>query len=183
VATDIRQMVENLRGFHDLRGRVILSVGSGGGQFLDLYREAGKILAVDSDPVALLQLEAAVSARGLQDLVELVQGDFFEVARRAEVVVFEFCLHEMPDAARALERARSLAPDVLVFDHAPGSRWAHHTVEEDKVLRSTQAMEGFDHPSTASSASGTTPSCATRWPPRGPSPSSALPPSRTSGTS
>jgi len=141
VATDIRQLTDNLRGFHDLHGRVVLSVGAGGGQFLDAYRDAARILAVDSDPAALRQLEAAVAARGLKDRVELVQADFFEVARRAEVVLFEFCLHEMPDPARALERAQSLAPEILVFDHAPGSEWAWHTVEEDKVLRSTQAME------------------------------------------
>jgi tRNA A58 N-methylase Trm61 len=141
MVTDIRRVVENLRGFHDLNGRVILSVGAGGGQFLDVYRDAGKILAVDSDPAALRQLEAAVAARGLQDRVELVRGDFFEVTRRGEVVLFEFCLHEMPDPAKALERARSLAPEVVVFDHAPGSEWAYHTVEEDKVLRSTEAME------------------------------------------
>jgi tRNA G37 N-methylase Trm5 len=142
VVTDIRQLTDNLRGFHDLQGRVILSVGAGGGQFLDVYREARRILAVDSDPAALRQLEAAVAARGLQDRVELVQGDFFEVDRRGEVVLFEFCLHEMPDPAKALERARSLASEVVVFDHAPGSEWAYHTVEEDKVRRSTEAMEG-----------------------------------------
>jgi tRNA G37 N-methylase Trm5 len=116
-------------------------VGAGGGQFLDLYRDAARIVAIDSDPAALRQLGAAVAARGLRDRVELVQGDFFEVARRAEVVVFEFCFHELPDPARALERARSLAPEVLVFDHAPGSPWAYYTVEEDKVVRSSQAME------------------------------------------
>ena len=141
MATDIRQLTDNLRGFHDLHGCVVLSVGAGGGQFLDAYRDAARILAVDSDPAALRQLEAAVAARGLKDRVELVQADFFEVARRAEVVLFEFCLHEMPDPARALERAQSLAPEILIFDHAPGSEWAWHTVEEDKVLRSTQAME------------------------------------------
>ncbi len=53
MATDIRQLTDNLRSFHDLRGRVILSVGAGGGQFLDAYRDAAKIVAVDSDPAAL----------------------------------------------------------------------------------------------------------------------------------
>jgi predicted RNA methylase len=143
VATDVRRVVENLRAFHDLGGREVLCVGAGGGQFLELYAEAGAVVAVDSDPAALRQLEAAVAARGLQDRVELVPGDFFEVGRRAEVVVFEFCLHEMPDPAKALERARSLAPEVLVFDHAPGSEWVHYTVEDEKVVRSTQAMEAF----------------------------------------
>lgn len=141
MATDLHELTDNLRAFHDLRGRVILSVGAGGGQFLDAYRDVAKIVAVDSDPAALRQLEAAVAARGLQDRVELVLGHFFEVARPVEVVVFEFCLHEIPDPARGLERARSLAREVVVYDHAPGSTWAYYTVEEDKVLRSTGAME------------------------------------------
>ncbi len=141
MATDIRQVTENLRAFHDLGGRVVLSVGAGGGQFLDLYRDAARVLAVDSDPAALRQLETAVTAGGLHERIELVQADFFEVARSADVVLFEFCLHEMPDPSLALGRARSLAPDVLVFDHAPGSTWAWHAAEEDKVVRSTQAME------------------------------------------
>ncbi len=143
MATDIRRLTENLRAFHDLEGRVVLSVGAGGGQFLDLYRDAARVLAVDSDPAALRQLEAAVAAHGLQDRMELVQADFFEAARSAEVVLFEFCLHEMPDPAKALARARSLAPETLVYDHAPGSTWAWHAAEEDKVAGSTQAMEAF----------------------------------------
>ncbi len=141
MVTDIRLLTENLRAFHDLEGRVVLSVGAGGGQFLDLYRDAARVLAVDSDPAALRQLEAAVTARGFQDRVDLVQADFFEVARKADVALFEFCLHEMPDPAKALQHARSLAPEVLVFDHAPGSTWAWHAAEEDKVVRSTRAME------------------------------------------
>jgi hypothetical protein len=36
-----------------------------------------------------------------------------------------------------------MGPEVLVFDHAPGSEWTYHTVEEEKVLRSTKAMEGW----------------------------------------
>jgi SAM-dependent methyltransferase len=141
VATDVRQVVENLRAFHDLGGRAVLTVGAGGGQFLGLYAEARTVVAVDSDPAALRQLEAAVTARGLAERFELVEGDFFEVDRRADVVVFEFCLHEMPDPAKALARARALAPEVVVFDHAPGSAWAHYTAEEEKVLRSTRAIE------------------------------------------
>jgi 2-polyprenyl-3-methyl-5-hydroxy-6-metoxy-1,4-benzoquinol methylase len=56
VATDIRQLTENLRSFRDLGGVVVLCVGAGGGQLLDVYRDAARILAVDSDPAALGQL-------------------------------------------------------------------------------------------------------------------------------
>ena len=36
--------------------------------------------------------------------------------------------------------AAALAPDVVVLDHAPGSEWAWHVVEEEKVERSAEAM-------------------------------------------
>ena len=45
----------------------------------------------------------------------------------------------MPDPERALAHARTLAPDVVVLDHAPGSEWAWHVVEEEKVARSAEA--------------------------------------------
>jgi predicted RNA methylase len=141
MAVDLRRVVEYLRGFYDFTDRVLLWVGAGGGQFLDVYREARRILAVDSDAEALRRLGEAVAAKGLEDRTELRQADFFEVTSRAEVVLFEFCLHEMPDPAEALLHARSLAPEVVVFDHAPGSEWTHYTVEEEKVRRSTEAME------------------------------------------
>jgi len=141
VTVDIRQVVEYLRGFYDFTDRVLIAVGAGGGQFLDVYREARKILAVDRDPEALLRLGEAVAARGLNGRAELMQADFSEITSHAEVVLFEFSLHEMPDPAQALLHARSLAPEVVVFDHAPGSEWTHYIVEEEKVRRSTEAME------------------------------------------
>ena len=45
-------------------------------------------------------------------------------------------------AARGLEgsfdvaHARTLAPDVVVFDHAPGSEWIYYGAEERLVARS-----------------------------------------------
>jgi predicted RNA methylase len=141
MAVDMRKVVEYLRGFYDFTDRVLIAVGAGGGQFLDVYREAKRILAVDNDPEALRRLGEAVAARSLEGRVELVQADFYEVTSPAEVVLFEFSLHEMSDPAKALLHARSLAPEVVVFDHAPGSEWTHYTVEEEKVRRSTEAVE------------------------------------------
>jgi hypothetical protein len=141
MAVDMRRVVEYLRGFYDFTDRVLLAVGAGGGQFLDVYCEARTILAVDNDAEALRRFGEAVAARGLPAATELIQGDFSGVTSRADVVLFEFCLHEMPDPAKALAHARSLAPEVVVFDHAPGSEWTHYTVEEEKVRRSTEAME------------------------------------------
>jgi len=75
--------------------------------------------------------------------VDVVASAFEEVTLRGDVVYFEFCLHEMADPWNALKHARALAPDIVVFDHSPGSDWAFHAAEEDLVLRSADAMERF----------------------------------------
>jgi hypothetical protein len=49
----------------------------------------------------------------------------------------------MADPMQALAHARRLALDIVVFDHSPGSDWAFHAVEEEKVARSAEAMAKF----------------------------------------
>ena len=67
-------------------------------------------------------------------------GDFFAIDLKADVVLFEFCLHEMADPGAAVERARGLAPAVVVFDHGPGSEWSYLAAEERKVAASWAAL-------------------------------------------
>ena len=100
---------------------------------------ARAVLGVDSDPVAVSHLKTAVQNAGLKDRFNVVQGRFSSVSARADVVFFEFCLHEMDDPAEALFHAQSLAPDVLVLDHTPESSWAWYTCEEKKTARSWRA--------------------------------------------
>jgi hypothetical protein len=78
----------------------------------------------------------------LDDRFTVRQQPFESVADRGDVVFFEFCLHEMADPEAALRHARQLAPETLVLDHAPGSRWAWYTAEAEKVARSWAAVEG-----------------------------------------
>jgi hypothetical protein len=73
----------------------------------------------------------------------MVHGNFEDVTSRSDVVYFEFCLHEISDPFTALKRARSLAPDVVVFDHSPASEWAFYGAEEEIVRRSSEAMRNF----------------------------------------
>jgi len=84
------------------------------------------------------QQEAVFKSRWL-----LVCAKFEEVAVSGDVVYFEFCLHEMDDPMKALVHARALAPEIVVFDHFPGSAWAFHAAEEEKVGRSPEAMDRF----------------------------------------
>lgn len=143
MAADYGKMVADLLAFYDLTGQTILSVGAGGGQLLEYGRSAGKVLALDNDARALEKLEANLRIAGLEDKFEPVLGDFFETGLRADVVLFEFCLHEMSDPGAAVERARGLAPAVVVFDHGPGSLWSYIAAEEDKVAASWAALGRF----------------------------------------
>lgn len=140
---DYRQLTENLRGFYDFAGKVVLFVGVGGRQLLDPSIETKKLIAIDRNLVALREFRKNHDERGTGASVEVVGGEFEDVKLCGDVVYFEFCLHEMPDPQRALAHARSLAPDAVVFDHWPGSDWVFYAAEEKAVRRSAEAMKHF----------------------------------------
>jgi hypothetical protein len=143
MAADYKKMVADLLAFYDLKDKTILSVGAGGGQLIEYGRAARKVLALDSDAQALEKLRENLRASGLEDKFMPVQGDFFQAEMRADVVLFEFCLHEMADPGAAVERALGLAPAVVVFDHWPGSPWSFIAAEEEKVAASWAALGRF----------------------------------------
>jgi len=143
MAADYDQMARNLEDFYQFKDKVVVFVGAGTKQLLDISRIPNRTIAIDQSAEAVQQLRQQVEARHLESVVEIIQSDFFDVTSRGDVVYFEFCLHEMTDPDKALAHAKSLAPDIVVYDHAPGSEWAYLGAEEDKVVRSTQAMERF----------------------------------------
>lgn len=143
MAVDYARLAENLRRFYDFACKVVLFVGAGGGQLLDPSVRAKKLIAIDQNAEALRELKAKIAAKGLQDSVEVVGAKFEDVTLCGDVVYFEFCLHEMADPEKALAHARTLAPDIVVFDHLPDSDWAFYAAEEDKVRRSAEAMKRF----------------------------------------
>lgn len=133
MATDYKRIIRNLLDFFDLSGRVVVAVGAGGGQLMEYGRPAAKVIAVDQDPAALAVLREKLAQAGLADKFDLVCSAFLDFQEKADVVLFEFCLHEMPDPSAALAHARTLAPAVVVMDHWPGSEWAFMAAEEDKA--------------------------------------------------
>jgi predicted RNA methylase len=143
MAADYQKMVADLLAFYDFEDRLVLTVGAGGGQLIEYGRAARKVLALDSDAAALDKLRENLRIAGLEDKFEPVLGDFFEAGLKADVVLFEFSLHEMADPRAALERARRLAPAVVVFDHGPGSLWSYMAGEEDKVVAAWAAVCRF----------------------------------------
>jgi len=141
MAADIAAIVRNLELFYAFAGKTVLHVGAGGGQFIGYAVHARRVLGVDSDPDAVDRLKSVVREAGLEDRFHVLQADLMAVTATADVVFFEFCLHEIADPAAALAHARSLAPETLIADHAPDSRWSWYCGEEDKVRRSWAAVD------------------------------------------
>lgn len=141
MATDYAKLGENLCRFYDFTDKVVLYVGAAGRQLLDPAIRIRKLIAIDRDAQALRELKKKIVAQGLEDSVETIAADFEDVTTRGDAIYFEFCLHEMENPEKALIHAKSLAPDVVVYDHSPGSEWIYYGAEEDKVCRSFAEME------------------------------------------
>ena len=141
MATDIAKVIANLASCYDCSNKSVVHVGAGGGQFIGYASDARHVVAVDPDAAALEPLRAAIGRLGLGDRFTVRQSRFESLTGDADVVFFEFCLHEMDDPDAALRHARTLAPDTLIIDHAPESRWAWHTAETEKAARSWAAVE------------------------------------------
>jgi len=143
MATDIEAVLRNIESCYDFAGKSVIHVGAGGGQFVGYAARTRKVLGVDPDSVAVEQLKQVVRAQGLQDRFSVQRGDILTVGERADVVFFEFCLHEIVDPLTALRHARALAPEVLVVDPAVDSRWAWHLCETEKAQRGWAAVERY----------------------------------------
>jgi predicted RNA methylase len=140
MATNIEEIVRNLTGFYGFAGKTVIVVGAGGGQLVEYTREARRVIAVDRDPIAIEGLTKRLDECGLTDRFTVVHSDLLTVQTSGDVVVFEFCLHEMKDPEQALRHAGQLARDVIVIDHAPGSRWMFYAAEEDGVEAAWSAL-------------------------------------------
>ena len=141
MATDIAKVIANLRSCYDFTDKSVVHVGAGGGQFIAYASDARHVLAVDLDAAALEHLRAAIDRLGLSDRFTVRQARFESLTDKADVVLFEFCLHEMDDPEAVLLHARTLASDTLVIDPVPESPWAWHTAEVEKAARSWAAVE------------------------------------------
>ena len=142
MATDIQQIIRNLEEFYDFSGKTVLHVGAGGGQLMGYAGVANRVLAIDDNSDACKSLETAIENLGLEN-VSVLQSDFFEVDASGDVVLFEFCLHEIKDPGAALGKAFEMAKEILILDHAPESEWAWFTAETEKATASWNAVKRF----------------------------------------
>jgi len=143
MATDVQKIIENLLAVYDFSGRTMIVVGGGGGQFVEYGRSARQVLALDNDAEAIRKLRENLKKAGLEDRFTPILGDFFEARLQGDGVLFEFCLHEMPDPKAAIQHARTMAPDIIIIDHWPDSEWSYYTAEDQKVAGSWAALKSF----------------------------------------
>jgi tRNA G37 N-methylase Trm5 len=141
MAADVLAILKNILEFADFNNKTVIAVGAGGGQFAEYGKKARRIIAVDSNPEAMAALQKKVAIIGLNDRFEFHSGDFITFTLNGDMVFFEFCLHEMANPVLALAKAKSMAPQVVVFDHSPDSDWAYIVAEETKVANAWQAIQ------------------------------------------
>ncbi len=144
MAADIKAIIANLLSFYNFYNKIIISVGAGGGQFIEYARFAQKVYAVDNDIDALVRLNDNLIKTCLADKFTLIHNEFEQVNLVGDVVLFEFCLHEMEDAEASINQALTMAPVVVICDHSPNSEWAFCVGEEQKVANSWNAVEKFN---------------------------------------
>jgi len=141
MATDVDAILKNLLDFYDFGDKTVIAAGAGGGQLAGYGCRARHVIAVDPDELAIDRLAGAAARLGIADRFSYVAGTLETCDARGDVVLFEFCLHEMADPAAALEHAVSLAPDIVVIDHVAGSAWAYYGDEDAKAATSWRAVE------------------------------------------
>jgi len=141
MACDVKKLMDNLFNVYNFEGKELIWVGAGVGQIAPYLQSAGRVLDVDNDPTTLAKFSENVAKLKRAEIFEAVLCDFYELEIHGDVVLFDFSLHEMEDPARAIVKARTLAPDVVVFDHWPGSEWAFLAAEEEKVKKSWAAID------------------------------------------
>lgn len=143
MATDINQIIDNLLNFYDFKNQTVISVGAGGGQFIDYGYTSKHVFAIDNDKGALGRLEDNLKEYKLQDKFTLVHSDFHDSETKGDLVMFEFCLHEIKNPVSALSHALTMASNILIIDHWLDSEWAYIVDEEIKVSDSWNAVLNF----------------------------------------
>ena len=144
MAVDASTIVKNLLSFYDFKDKTIISVGAGGGQFIEYARNAKKVYAVDNDKTALNRLNDNLIKANLEDKFTLIHSEFENIKLSANVILFEFCLHEMKDPKATIDQALTMADDIMISDHWPDSEWAYLVDEKEKVINSWSALNSYE---------------------------------------
>jgi len=141
---DLNYITNSILSFYDFKGKDIVHVGAGGGQLIAYSHIAREIRAIDRNTQAVEVLEERIRAEGLEHKVFAIECDFMDYKAKADVVFFEFCLHEMEDPIAALKHAKEMYAHVVILDHAADSKWSWYALEEKKLAKSWKAIDKFE---------------------------------------
>ncbi len=137
----IDKIIADMTSFYDFKDKTVVHVGAGGGQLIGYAPVCRQVVAVDNDPAAVARLESKIDELALRGRVSIVPSDFYDVEFTGDVALLEFCLHEMRDPCVALDQARAIAPEVVVIEHLPDSRWIWLADEDEDATRAWEAVE------------------------------------------
>jgi len=143
MVVDRNELTANLTKFYDFRGKSVLYVGCGLGQLLPPESWAVSVVGIDRDAKALTAFRSVTKTKWTCIPIKFIPRKFETVKIHGDVAYFEFCMHMMDDPKFTLEHARSLAKDIVIMDHLPGSKWVYYWAGEEDVLRSTTTIESF----------------------------------------
>ncbi len=140
MATDLNAVLRNLISFYNFHAKNVIHVGAGGGQLIGYATDAHHVIAIDSDEYAAQKLAKKIEEANLEQKFTVLHQDFLTLDATGDVVLFEFCLHEINNPLDAIEHAQELADDILIIDHSPDSKWSWYIGETDKLKKSYQAI-------------------------------------------
>jgi hypothetical protein len=140
MATDAKKINKNLLEFYDFENQTIISVGTGVGQFIEYGRHSTHVFAVDKDEEALSRFKDKLNRNQLDYKFTLIRTDFYDYKKKGDIVLFDFCLHEMHDPKTAILHALTMAPNILITEYWPDSEWAYIADEDEKVQHSWHSL-------------------------------------------
>jgi hypothetical protein len=143
MVVDRGELSAKLTRFYDFSGKSALCVGAGGGLLLNPASGVASVVAIDRNAKSLQEFHVKSKTTWGGIPIRFVPRKFETVDFRGDVVYFEFCMHQMEDPGGVLKHAHSMARDIVVIDHLPGSEWVYYWAGEDVVRRSTKALGSF----------------------------------------
>ncbi|UUP16758.1 TIGR04290 family methyltransferase [Nitratireductor thuwali] len=134
----------------DLKGRSVLDIGCNAGFYaIEMKRRnAGHVVAIDSDPHYLRQAEFAARHAGVDlDLHEMSVYDIARLGKRFDLVIFMGVLYHLRHPLLALDMIREhVADDLMLFQSLQRGPEGAAPVEDDYPFSEWDLFERPDFP-------------------------------------
>jgi len=144
MSADLNKMINNLLNFYDFDNKTAISIGAGGGQFFEYAFKTKSVIAVDIDINGIESLKRCLVKEGILDKFTLVHSDFYDFKAEGDILMFDYCLHEIMNPCKAIKHALTMSQEVLINDHWTESEWAYIVDEEEKVKESWKVIRNIN---------------------------------------